>query len=493
MKNKKLLTFILSLLLLFVFCACDIGQYVGPDSSGGNSGSATSSGSDSSGGDPVEDPNVFSVVLYEIKTVETGKDENGKPVYEVQRNLFPKSALGTVQAKWTDKESQNSAYYTASFDAQSRAQISGLDGDYKVTLTALPDGYTYNPNIYEANNDNRVVSIDLYKLTPTSGKGTGWYGGAAINVSSMGAYRATLTRSNYRDGVHFCYTPTTSGVYSIESIIDTTEDKLNPFIDIYFGNVGWVPDNPSETRDDGGTENTYTKNFRWEIDLAENERGNVFWFSIRATTLAADVFPINVDFILDKDGEFTSGRVPPSEKMTPTEDFEKATWEREGNTWHAMYQEDADGDGKADNLLNGDLVKFWSTDEGGDGYYHLYDKETGTYGNLLFACIGQSNSILGDSILGEYVTVSYLEGYNYNEFFYQLDESGSYILTDPNGVKLKKNYGNYPTYPVNEELQLFLQRFSVSKRLFNDGNGVGEALADSTEEDQWLFACGYYT
>lgn len=495
MKNKKLLTLILAVLCLFIFCSCDIGRYVEPDSS--FSSGSSSSGSDSSDTPgPIEDPNVFTVVLYEIKTikVEVGKDNKGNPKYEYQRqrSLFPKSRLSkTINACWTDKESHNSAFYTASFDEQSRAQISGLDGEYKVTLTGLPDGYTYNSNIYEANNDNRNVEVELYELTATTGKGTGWYN-EAISISHMGAYRATLTRSNYKEGVHFCYTPRTSGKYSIESIIDTTANKLNPIIDIYWGNGSYVPDTPSETREDGGVENTYTKNFRWEMDLAENERGNVFWFCIRATTIVSDVFPINVDFILDKDDEFTSGRVPPSEEKTPTEDFENITWQREGNTWHAMYLEDADGDGKADNRLNGALVKFWRKEDGGDGYYHLYDKETDKYGNLLFACIGQANSILGDSILGEYVTVSYLEGYNYNKFFYQLHESG-YILTDSGGKKLTANYGNYQTYPVNEELQLFLQRFSVAKRLFNDGNGVGEALADSTEEDQWLFACGYYT
>ena len=50
--------------------------------------------------------------------------------------------------------------------------------------------------------------------------------------------------------------------------------------------------------------------------------------------------------------------------------------------------------------------------------------------------------------------------------------------------------------PVTPELMDFFQRFSVSQRLFNDGNGYAETAepkVDALEEDQWLFACCYYS
>ncbi len=51
-------------------------------------------------------------------------------------------------------------------------------------------------------------------------------------------------------------------------------------------------------------------------------------------------------------------------------------------------------------------------------------------------------------------------------------------------------------YPVTEELQYFLQSFSVSQRYFADGEGWVEThdtyKVDAKEADQWLFACGYY-
>ena len=46
---------------------------------------------------------------------------------------------------------------------------------------------------------------------------------------------------------------------------------------------------------------------------------------------------------------------------------------------------------------------------------------------------------------------------------------------------------------VTKELMEFLQKFSVSQRLFFDGNGFVEtAGVFALEDDQWLFACGYY-
>ena len=46
---------------------------------------------------------------------------------------------------------------------------------------------------------------------------------------------------------------------------------------------------------------------------------------------------------------------------------------------------------------------------------------------------------------------------------------------------------------VTMELMEFLQKFSVSQRLFFDGNGFVESTGVyAAEDDQWLFACGYY-
>ena len=49
---------------------------------------------------------------------------------------------------------------------------------------------------------------------------------------------------------------------------------------------------------------------------------------------------------------------------------------------------------------------------------------------------------------------------------------------------------------VTQELKEFLQKYSTSQLLFFDGNGYVETNPDisvyAAEDDQWLFACGYY-
>jgi hypothetical protein len=65
---------------------------------------------------------------------------------------------------------------------------------------------------------------------------------------------------------------------------------------------------------------------------------------------------------------------------------------------------------------------------------------------------------------------------------------------------MKGGYADYTNsdgvYAVTEELKHFLQSYSTSQRMFADGNGWVEEnptiKVDASEEDQWLFACGYY-
>ena len=70
----------------------------------------------------------------------------------------------------------------------------------------------------------------------------------------------------------------------------------------------------------------------------------------------------------------------------------------------------------------------------------------------------------------------------------------------PDEYKGVLGYGDFVNgngvVPVTPELKDFFQRFSVSQRLFNDGNGYAETAmpkVDALEEDQWLFACCYYS
>ena len=56
-----------------------------------------------------------------------------------------------LKVRWTDGKT----YETVTVGKDGKAECYGLDGEYSVTLINLPDGYTYNPNIYSTSNDNR--------------------------------------------------------------------------------------------------------------------------------------------------------------------------------------------------------------------------------------------------------------------------------------------------------------------------------------------------
>ena len=71
-----------------------------------------------------------------------------------------------------------------------------------------------------------------------------------------------------------------------------------------------------------------------------------------------------------------------------------------------------------------------------------------------------------------------INGYKYHDF---VREYARYCNSD--GV-----------YPVTEELKVLLQGFCTTHRYFADGEGTFEGMTGvyADEDEQWLFACGFY-
>jgi hypothetical protein len=90
----------------------------------------------------------------------------------------------------------------------------------------------------------------------------------------------------------------------------------------------------------------------------------------------------------------------------------------------------------------------------------------------------------------------------YEESLNMIESHGNKNLTVENGTENYKQFieisytaacNSDGVCYVTNELKEFLQKFSVSQRLFLDGNGFVESTGVyAIEEDQWLFACGYY-
>lgn len=207
-----------------------------------------------------------------------------------------------LEAQWTDCET-NQKFYSC-FNSEGVASINLVEGHYSVTLATLPNGFTYNPNIYQAKDNHTDVFIDLYQLTPTHGTGEDPYN-EVIVISKPGAYRLTLNDPSQE--IWLRVVPTMTGNYSIESIVDVTANKINPVLYAYQGSIAYVHYASEKMIDGGGAESTFTKNFRWELQLHADEVGSVYFFALRSTNADHSAYPFAVDLIFDKDGEFIDG------------------------------------------------------------------------------------------------------------------------------------------------------------------------------------------
>lgn len=455
---KKIVPILLSCALLFSFaltgCEYNAAQIGGrPNQSQSGSGG----GDNSDGGETNGQKQKFSA---KIVFDEKDKDVN----------------VADMQVVWSNKTE------AVTQNANSNGTASAmLDGDYKVTLQNIPEGYTYNPNIYYVTNRKTDVEILVYKLNKSMDTGEDVYE-TIIEVSKPGAYRAIIEDRD--DIVFYEFQPVLNGYYTIESCVDTTFNEVNPFMDIYYGNT--AAKYYDRTLDDGSDYcDTYTKNFSYTIKRSQDEVKSVFAFGIRASH-KTNQFPTYVDFIISR-GEDYERPSSEGELIMPTEDFGKAqttiTWETGTWTW-------------AENWTASSMKMF---DEDNfvlhtDGYYHLKDLVTGeATDKKLYVMINKSISerpflnyqgaevnlkILAECSGPPTDPLKNIGGYKYNSFVIEYSH-----YTNADGV-----------YPATKEMRDLLQGFAIAQRYFADGQGTFETAHGvyAEENDQWLFACGYY-
>ena len=533
--TKRYLAFLLGLILLLAVALTGCDEYNPAVNTPGNNRETDTE----SGGEVVTDedgnvdPNPYTVTL----TVE------GRP--------YTPSATNPITVRW----SNGFSLHTADVGEGGVARIGGLDGDYNVTLSSVPEGYAYNPNIHRATGDDRNIEIELYPLTEATGKSNDLYHG--IRMRYTGVYCTEITSADKE--VYFEFIPTESGTYSVESWMDTEADNVNPSVNYYGANSAF---RSFQYRvDEGGAASAYTKNFKLDVQMAEENFSTggsvVFVFGVKATSKTNE-YPVKVYFAVTLDGEFSynlpeAKMVGPQEELVQQPNYDRTQYEFVGAEFRETVGDNSGWTFDADNY------KLWSREEGGDGYYHLFNTaeypETHGYGPILYAHVSSACRFLAGASFSniEYqgnkaLTIS--DGTeNYKLFIEGYDALTYYTLSpnNPNGqppylctlncpCRLKgtndsvaligsvgcciegctkcdagcnnlpeelighKGYADYTNsdgcYAVTQELKDFLQKFSVSQLLFFDGEGFVETHETiqiyAEEEDQWLFACGYY-
>ena len=400
---------------------------------------------------PIEETVEFTVVLMYNKKV-----------------FIPEEEITVI---WVDEYAQ----HTKNIDSSGYAKIM-LDGEFNVFLKKAPEGYSYNPNIYTANNDNSVVEIELTKLSKISkGSGTELY--KEFRMTTTGVYKATIKSNSQK--VFYEYEPKKPGYYVVESLVNIYDDMVNPKLDVYTGT--FAAKFSSETIDSGGAykKGGYTKNFKWVIKLAEEQLQNVFTFAVYADTKNG-IYPIDLMFSISYEGEYylpvtTSKLMVAKEAGFKTLDY---------NSDYQYYNSDGGtgnyygGTSNGSKLLVGENFVYNED----DGYWYFHDKTVDEY-YILCAKITAPCAY-------------------YEESLNMIESHGNKNLTVSNGTENYKQFieieyaatcNSDGVCYVTMELKEFLQKFSVSQRLFLDGNGFVESTGVyASEEDQWLFACGYY-
>ena len=442
-----------------------------------------------------------------------------------------------IYAQWFDGYTM----VISKFDEQGVAVASGLDGDYTVTLSAVPGDYTYNINGHMTTNDNRRIEIDLYRILYGEGPGTDLYYPYVKEFSDTGVYEITIDSP---EQVVLCrFAPGISGIYTIETWVSVAEDNINPQYDYYYGSVAAAYF--GYTIDDGGTEGTYTKNIKDVRTVADDEIGNVFIFGIHATAKDGQ-YPIKVQLAVLRTGDM-SDRYP-KVLMTPQENLHFA---KPGNGDFVNYWIPR-SDGTY--LLDESKCRLWRKEDGGDGFYHIYDEELYAahdgWGPTLYAQIAATDAGTGTTIMGYSLNILEWMGngnnmltlmdnntfYGYKQFiegFASLAsihdgwDGSNYCVNNcpchrddtapitwacesfcenchslctqvPPELYGEPGYADAVNsdgvYPVTEELKVFLQLFAECHNLFCDGTGDAEAKGLASGQDSmWLWAVGYYT
>ena len=423
---------------------------------------------------------------------------------------IPFKDLEGIHAQWTDGYS----YHHAAFDEKGVAQVGGLDGDFRVTLSGLPEGYSYNPNAYVSTNKDRTVDIELYEIVqPDSGTGAGLYQkDGCYQLSKPGVYRTLV--NNAEHVVFYEFEPRRSGTYVIESWVDVTPEEINPYVDVYNGSFAakWY----SHKLEDGGSSAGYTRNFKHVVEIADEMIGNSFTFAI-GSAVKNNKYPVTVDFAITLDGEFYLDHIE-YEMITPKQINGRA---KDYGFGYTLKNPEV--------RINGNYVfdgtRFAYNEK--TGYYHCYGEEyvgytetysDGTtltfddgYGPIVHAYVSQPCRFIDKSFDhieddgNKALTVN--QGTECYKMFiqgYAALASMGHVWVD-GLTKIEKDYYSGVTgyaqntnskglYPVTPELKDFLTKFTISSKYFADGDGWVESQFEvfADDEDQWLFACAYY-
>ena len=321
-------------------------------------------------------------------------------------------------------------------------------GQLDIHLSGIPEGYTYNANIYSATPENKEVTITLTEVEEIK-KGEGTLENP-YQITEATYLASPSAKDTY---VYYSFAPSKGGKYSIESWAYNAS-SYSTTLAYYGNNPEYIPEAPIAECSTGGLKS----NFKYEVQVEQDSIGQVaFLFGVKAS-LKMDI-PFNITYA----GEITEKpavtTVYPSRTLTKYED----------NTTSAKL-ESIPMDGSVNVVYNE------ATDR-----YHVNDIN----GPLVLIKLNVPCDYI-DTALSEIEEKSGVKFYllkngkeNYSEF-----------------VKAYSNAcNNDGVYPANTDLKTFLELLIKKEFYFDEkrGNWIGGQLDYvAVKELQWLFPACYY-
>ncbi len=436
---KKVITLFLSFLLgMFALLGAGCSNYYQTSVGGDTSGAESSSGT--------ETPETGDPYTVTLRTTDGG-------------NL---PVLDGVYAQWTEINGAN--VYRAPFNTDGVATSYKPDGEYQVTLSTTLTGYTYDPNIYFANNVANDKVIELYPLREYTG-GDGNVPPDHCLIGATGAYRFIFDKPTRE--FYFAFGVAYSGEMSFQSLLSTTENEVCP---IFYECFGTHLPTVRKSIKGGGSSNSYTKNFYHEVGLTNSQE---MLFKLGVETVNANAFPVTIDVLIRKEGEYTLAGDNLTMVSAP-EDLEDFSRKVVRGTFKLL----ADTNNK---VLDDTMVVYVAEED--RFYVKGADGEADTT-KMLYVMLKKD--------LPGILTTSEGTGLSYPEVRHTAYHSGKNYTQFIQAYFEKAN--RVGSYPATAALKEYLYDFSLARNLFYDNFGAAEVNGgySSNKQSQWLFACGYY-
>lgn len=185
--------------------------------------------------------------------------------------------ISNVSVQWCNSTNCFAPVKTNEDGVATNSKLASNDTYYvHLVESTIPQGYTYNPNLYTQTDSVKDITITLIKLSTPTSLGTK----EAPYVVNSGAYKVEIASSN--DRKYYSFTPSEAGSYTIKSNVMEIQNTnpINTLIAVY---------EDSEFKTLVKMTDGKTNNFSYTLQATA---GQTYYFLIAQSQIAATSSPV---------------------------------------------------------------------------------------------------------------------------------------------------------------------------------------------------------